>query len=54
MGEGKLCNGELSFMPMPLVSRVKNQSKLLKSFLAGVHCLDRVIFNLTLMISVRK
>ena len=30
-GEG-LCNGDFSFLPMPLVSRIKNQSKLLKTY----------------------
>ena len=43
MGE-KLCNGDLSFLPMPLVSSVTDQSKLLKSLLVGGQCLDRVMF----------
>ena len=45
MGE-RLCNGDFSFLPMPLVSSVKNQSKLPKSLPVGSHCLDRVVFNL--------
>ena len=32
------------FLPMPLVSRVKNQSKLPKSLLLGGQCLDRLMF----------
>ena len=38
----RLCNGDLSFMPMPLVSSVKDQSRLPKSVLVGGQCLDRV------------
>ena len=40
----KLCNGDFSFLPMPLVSSVKDQSKLPKSSMVGGLCLDRVIF----------
>ena len=43
MGE-RLCNGEFSVLPMPLVSSVKDQSKLPKSLLVGGQCLDRVMF----------
>ena len=32
------------FLPMPLVSSVKNQCKLPKSLLVGDQCLDRVMF----------
>ena len=40
----RLCNGDFSFLPMPLVSRVKDQSKLPKSLLVGGQCLDRILF----------
>ena len=40
----KLCNGDFSFLPIPLVSSVKDQSKLPKSLLLGDQRLDRVIF----------
>ena len=40
---GKLCDGDFSFLPMPLASSVKDQSKLPKSLLAGGQCLDRVM-----------
>ena len=43
MGE-RPCNGDFSFLPMPLVSSVNNQSKLPKSLLVGDQCLDRVMF----------
>ena len=43
MGE-RLCNSNFSFLPMPLVSSVKNQSKLPKSLLVGGQCSDRVMF----------
>ena len=43
MGE-RLCNGDFSFSPVPLVSSVTNQSKLLKSLLVGGRCLDKVMF----------
>ena len=46
MGKG-LYNGDLSFLPMPLGSSVKNQSKLPKSLLVGDQCLDRAMFCLT-------
>ena len=36
----RLCNGDFSFLPMPLVSSVKNQSELPKSLLVGDQCLD--------------
>ena len=32
------------FLPMPLVSSVKNQCNLPKSLLVGDQCLDRVMF----------
>ena len=41
--EKRLCNSDFSFLPMPLVSSVKNQSKLSKTLLVGGQCLDRVI-----------
>ena len=41
-----LCNSDFSFLPMPLVSSVKNQSKLSKSSLVGDQCLERVMFYL--------
>ena len=41
---GKLCNGDFSFLPMPLVSSVKDQSKLPESLLVGGQCLDKVMF----------
>ena len=44
MGKRLLCNGDFSFLPMPLVSSVNNQSKLQKSLLVGGQCLDRVMF----------
>ena len=40
----RLCNGDFSFLLMPLVSSVKNQSKLPKSLFVGEQCLDRVMF----------
>ena len=40
----RLCNGDFSFLPMLLVSSVKDQSKLPKSLLVGGQCLDRVMF----------
>ena len=39
-----LFNGEFSFLPMPLVSSIKDQSKLPKSLLVGAQGLDRVMF----------
>ena len=45
MGE-RLCNGDFSFLPVPLVSSVNNQSKLPKGLLVGGQCLDRVMFRL--------
>ena len=39
----RLCNGDFSFLPMLLVSSVKDQSKLPKSLLVGSQCLDRVM-----------
>ena len=43
MGE-RLCNGDFSFLPMPLVSSVKDQSKLPKRLLADGQRLDRIMF----------
>ena len=41
----RLCNGDFSLLPMPLVRRVKkNQSTLPRSLLVGGECLDGVIF----------
>ena len=40
--EKRLCNGDFSFLPIPLVSSIKNQSKLLKSLLVGGQFVDRV------------
>ena len=40
----RLCNSDFSFLPMPLVSSVKDQPKLSKSLLVGGQCLDRVMF----------
>ena len=37
-------NGDFSFLPMPLVSSVKNQFKLPKGLLVGDQFLDRVTF----------
>ena len=42
--ENRLCNGDFSFLPMPLVSSFKDQSKLPKSLLVGSQCLNRVMF----------
>ena len=42
----RLCNGDFSFFPMPLVSSVQDQSKLPKSLLAGSQCLNRITFYL--------
>ena len=39
----RLCNGDVSFLPMSLVSSVKNQSKLPKLLLVGGQCLDRIM-----------
>ena len=39
-----LCNGDLSFLPMPLVSIVIDQYKLPKTLLVGGQCLDRLMF----------
>ena len=39
-----LCNSDFSVLPMPLVSSVKNQSKLPISLLVGGQCLGRVTF----------
>ena len=39
----KLYNGDFSFLPMTLVSSVKDQSKLPKSLLVGGQCLNRVM-----------
>ena len=40
----KLCNGDFSVLPMPLVSSIKDQSKPQKSLLVGRQCLERVMF----------
>ena len=40
----RLFNRDFSFLPMPLVSSVKNQSKLSKSLLVGGQRLDRATF----------
>ena len=45
MGE-MVCNGDFSFLPMPLVSSIKDQPKLPKSLLVGGQGLDRVMFYL--------
>ena len=42
MRKARLCGADFSFLHMPLVSSVKNQSKLPESLLAGGQCLDRV------------
>ena len=34
----------MMIFPMPLISNVKDQSKLPKSLLVGSQCLDRVMF----------
>ena len=39
-----LCNGDFSFLPLPLVSSVKDQSSLPKSLLVGGQSSDRVMF----------
>ena len=44
----RLCNGDLSFLSMPLVSSVKGQSKLPKSLLVGGQRSDRLMFCLKL------
>ena len=38
------CNGDFLFLPMLLVSSVKDQSKLPKSLLVGGQSLDRLMF----------
>ena len=40
----RLSDSDFSFLPMPLVSSVKNQSKLPKSLPVGGQCLDSVMF----------
>ena len=40
----RLCNGDFSFLSMPLVLSIKDQSRLPKSLLIGNRCLDRVLF----------
>ena len=42
--EKRLFNGHFLFLPMLLVSSVKDQSKLPKTFLVDGQCLDRVMF----------
>ena len=39
-----LCNGDFSFLPIPLVSSIKDQSKPPKSLLVGGQCLDGGMF----------
>ena len=41
--EKRICNSDFSFLPMPLVSSVKYQSKVSKSLFVGGQCLDRVM-----------
>ena len=41
----RLCNGDFSLLPMPLVLDVKDESKLAKSLLVGGQCLDRLMFS---------
>ena len=36
----RVCNGDFSFLPIPLVSIVKDQSKLPESLLVGGQCLN--------------
>ena len=43
MGE-TVCNGDFSFLPLPLVFSIKDQSKLPKSLLVGGRGMDRVMF----------
>ena len=43
MGE-LVYNSDFSFLPMPLVSSIKDQSKLPKSLVVGGQVLDRVMF----------
>ena len=38
------CNDDFSYLPMPPVSRVKDQSKLPKSLLVGGQCFNGVMF----------
>ena len=38
----RLCDEDFSFLTMPLVSSIKDQSKLPKRLLLGGQCLDRV------------
>ena len=45
----RLCNRDFSFWPLPLVSSVKDQSKLPKSLLVGVQC-----FNTNVMFSLKS
>ena len=40
----RLCNGDFSFLPMPLVLSVEDQCQLLKNLLAGGQCLAGVMF----------
>ena len=40
----RLRNTDFSFLSMPLVSSIKDQSELPKSSLVGGQCLDRVMF----------
>ena len=40
----RLCNDDILFFPIGLISRVKDQSKVQKSLLVGGQCLNRVMF----------
>ena len=40
----RLCNSDFSFLPIPLVSSVKDHAKLPKSLLVGCQCSDRLMF----------
>ena len=40
----RLCNSDFAFLLMPLVSSIKDQSKLPKSLLVFGQCLERVMF----------
>ena len=40
----RLCDGDFSFLPIPIVLRVKDHSKLPKSSLVRGQCSDRIMF----------
>ena len=53
----RLHNGDLSFLPVPLVSSVNNQSELTESLLVDRQCLYRIIkgnFNSCLSKTLKK